>query len=761
YQIIISSDDVSALALLEGTPLKLFSSIQSANYVRFPTPSNAVLAFSLAEQVESVSFKTSASPIFIDSDINVLIDEAFATLLNEEEIYKGKGSGFSLEKTDCLLLSVYKYTPMGDTPNIQIPIRYIDNSTNNDNNSNNTQDNSSFNEEADNYASSSYIKLPPSLINKRATMIIIVLNGPFWQNINNLVVSVNVHRVNKISLERSHVYPIKVVDDEKANHFDIILYSDVNVSDDVPLELIEKFNTPTTPVIYRGSGSREELLKTNVPICMSDEDTRRHNGNNHCNLCKYSLNKNEKVRDHCHLSGKFRQTLCSKCNISLQQPKFVPCFFHNLTNYDAHFIVTELGCDAKTIKVIPNSEEKFVTFSKYISKTFTIRFVDTCRFMATKLENLAKNLLTPDFSKFRETSKHFSAEDMSLVTRKGVNPYEYTDDWSKLEQTTLPPLEDFHSSLTEKNIEDNVFENFGDVCMQAYNLDPAYYFTAPAYSFDAMLKQTVIKLELLSDYDMLLMFEYGIRGGLVQVSMRYAKTNNYKAPDFDPTKPNSWLIYQDRHFDLIDTSPIGRIYEVDVMYPEELHDLHNDLPFLPQNGVPVGSKVTKLMATFESKKNYIVRYRSLQQAIKNGLIVNKVHRVIQFNQSAWLAEYIKLNTEMKKRALNDFEKDFFKLMNNAIFGKTMEQVRRRIKVELVSSDDRLRKLLNKTTFKHATAYNENLSAIKLENKIIKFDKPIYIGLAVLDISKTLMYDYHYNVMKRHYGEKISLMYTDT
>jgi hypothetical protein len=163
--------------------------------------------------------------------------------------------------------------------------------------------------------------------------------------------------------------------------------------------------------------------------------------------------------------------------------------------------------------------------------------------MATKLENLAKNLMTPDFSKFCETSKHFSAEDMSLVTRKGVYPYEYTDDWSKLEQTTLPPMEDFYSSLTEKNIEDSeyqfatevwdhfgcrtlgeysdlylkidvllladVFENFRDVCMKAYNLDPAYYFTAPAYSFDAMLKQTAIKMELLTDYDMLLMFENG------------------------------------------------------------------------------------------------------------------------------------------------------------------------------------------------------------------------------------------------------------
>ncbi|XP_060844446.1 uncharacterized protein LOC132924264 [Rhopalosiphum padi] len=120
--------------------------------------------------------------------------------------------------------------------------------------------------------------------------------------------------------------------------------------------------------------------------------------------------------------------------------------------------------------------------------------------------------------------------------------------------------------------------------------------------------------------------------------------------------------------DLDDNSPIGRMYEVDVTYPAELHDQHNDLPFLPQNGIPDGSKVKKLMATFESKKNYVVHYRNLQQAIKNGLIVEKVHRVLQFNQSPWLAEFINLNTEMRKKALNDFEKDFFKLMNNSIFG---------------------------------------------------------------------------------------------
>ncbi|XP_025199347.1 uncharacterized protein LOC112597489 [Melanaphis sacchari] len=116
---------------------------------------------------------------------------------------------------------------------------------------------------------------------------------------------------------------------------------------------------------------------------------------------------------------------------------------------------------------------------------------------------------------------------------------------------------------------------------------------------------------------------------------------------------------------------------------------------------------------------------------------------------------------MRKKARNDFEKDFFKLLNNAVFGKTMESVRRRIKMELVCNEKRLQKLINLTTFKHCTTYNETLNVVSLENKFIEFCKPIYIGFAVLEISKTVMYDYHYNVMKAHYGDKIELMYTDT
>ncbi|XP_022173276.1 uncharacterized protein LOC111035801 [Myzus persicae] len=334
----------------------------------------------------------------------------------------------------------------------------------------------------------------------------------------------------------------------------------VKAKDDVPIELLETFGIPTTPVIFRGSEHNQEvakhfvlsiveiaekidkLLKTNTPIIMTPEQRRTHELCKACNLCKNRFSvENHKVADHCHLSGQFRQTLCNTCNLKLQTPNFVPCFLHNLSNYDAHFIVTELGYDTKTISVIPNTEEKYISFLKHVSNIFSIRFIDTFRFLASSLSTLASNVITPGFEKFREISIVFKSEDMPFVTRKGVYPYEYTDGWNRLEESCLPEKKDFYSTLTESNIENeeykhatdvwnhfkcktlgdysdlylkidvllltDVFENFRDLCLTTYQLDPAFYYTAPGFSFDCMLKYTSMKLELLSEYDMLLMFE--------------------------------------------------------------------------------------------------------------------------------------------------------------------------------------------------------------------------------------------------------------
>ena len=196
------------------------------------------------------------------------------------------------------------------------------------------------------------------------------------------------------------------------------------------------------------------------------------------------------------------------------------------------------------------------------------------------------------------------------------------------------------------------------------------------------------------------MVEKGIKGGMCYAIHRYAKANNKYMKNYDENEESSFLEYLDANnldgWAMSEPLPVnglvwiedlskidedfikrydkdsdkGYIYEVDVKYPKNLHDLHSDLPFLPERMKMINA--TSLYAICMIKKNYVVHIRSLKQALNHGLILKKVHRVIKFNQEAWLKTYIDLNTELKKQAKNDFEKDCFKLMNNALFEKTME-----------------------------------------------------------------------------------------
>jgi len=202
---------------------------------------------------------------------------------------------------------------------------------------------------------------------------------------------------------------------------------------------------------------------------MSADDVQAHEAATHCNLCSIKFSPpsevlNRKIADHCHLSGKYRQAL--PCNQKLQTPNFVPIFFHNLSNYEAHLIVTELGHDTQAIRVIPNSEEKYISFTKYVSNRFSMRFIDTFRFMASSLSSLARNLITPDLENFRETAKVFTETDMPLVTRKGVYSYEYTDSWERLKDTSLPSKRSFYSMITESGIKESEFDHAKEVCIR-------------------------------------------------------------------------------------------------------------------------------------------------------------------------------------------------------------------------------------------------------------------------------------------------------
>ena len=203
----------------------------------------------------------------------------------------------------------------------------------------------------------------------------------------------------------------------------------------------------------------------------------------------------------------------------------------------------------------------------------------------------------------------------------------------------------------------------------------------------------------------------------------------------------------------------GFIFEVDLDYPESLWDSHNDYPLAPEK-VKV-NKIEKLICSFKPKRHYILHYKNLKQYLQEGMILKKVHRGIKFYQSPWMEPYIRKNTDLRKLANNAFEKDFFKLMNNSVFGKTIENIRKRQNVILVDNRKKAVKLSSKPNFERATIFDENLVAVHMKKTEVYFNKPIYVGQAILDLSKTLMFDFHYNYIKNKYDNKAELLFTVT
>ncbi|XP_011883992.1 PREDICTED: uncharacterized protein LOC105571127 [Vollenhovia emeryi] len=300
------------------------------------------------------------------------------------------------------------------------------------------------------------------------------------------------------------------------------------------------------------------------------------------------------------------------------------------------------------------------------------------------------------------------------------------------------------------------------------------YYTLPGFTWDAMLKHTRVNFELLTDIDMVMFVERGIRGGLSQCSNRYARANNKYMQSYDPSKPSSYLMYFDvnnlygwamcqplpyanfrwiediTNFDasaIAADSSTGSILEVDLEYPQHLHDAHIDLPFCPTRDKPPGKRQDKLLATVYDKKRYVIHYRNLQQCTRHGLRVTKIHRVLEFSQYPRLRDYIELNTQFRTRATNYFEKNLYKLMNNVVFGKTMENVRNHVDVKLLTKWDGrygAEAMISKPNFHSRSIFSENLIAVELRKLEVKFNKPIYVGMCILDISKICLYEFHHD-----------------
>ena len=543
-----------------------------------------------------------------------------------------------------------------------------------------------------------------------------------------------------------------------------------------------------------------------------------------------------------------------------------PFSFIILKNYDAHLIInkaneisTKLNPN-KEINVVAQNSEKFITFS-----FGSCEFKDSFAFLTASLDKSVKlnkyDVIGKDEhdkpiykkgegwqEQFKQTSSNPYVKgktDLDLLTEKGVYPYDYMNSFDKFNEQQLPSKEHFYTHLYEEQITDkdytranviwkhfniknlgeyhdlylmtdvylltDVFENFRDMCLNYYGIDPAYYLTLPNFAWNAFLHLTNIRLEQIHIKEMYEMIEKGLRGGMTQCTYKKVDANNkYMNEQYDSSKPSSFISYLDANnlyglamcknlpyadfkwnFSKIDEKKIlnyndeddiGYILEVDLDYPENLHDLHKDYPMCPEimtvsedmlsdlqrdifkqyyDKEASDEKTNKLILNVMDKKKYVLHIYALKFYLEQGLKLKKVHRAISFKQSNFLKPYIEFNTEKRKHAKSEFEKDLFKLMNNAVYGKTMENVRKHSDFKLVNSPKVFQKLVNKPTYKHRFIINENLVGVEQEKETVELNKPIYIGMSILDYSKIHMYSFYYDVLKPKYQENIKLVYTDT
>ncbi|KYN03348.1 hypothetical protein ALC62_05813 [Cyphomyrmex costatus] len=371
-----------------------------------------------------------------------------------------------------------------------------------------------------------------------------------------------------------------------------------------------------------------------------------------CHICEKPFQmEHKRVRDHCHVTGRYRGAAHEHCNVNYQESCVIPVLFHNLSGHDAYFIIKGIANRYEgNVSLLPVTvtKENYISFTKYVkdttsgswrgTNTMQLRFVDSYKFLSSSLEKLVSYI--------------------AMMEPLPYGEFQWMD-----------------------------------------NID----------SFEVMS----VPIE----------------------------------------------------------SDIGYILEIDLEYPYMLHDFHVDLPFCPTREIPPGGKrYEKLLATLHTKERYVIHYRNLQQCIRHGLVVTKIHRIVvplgilKFAQSRWLRGYIVLNTRFRMLSNNDFERNLYKLMNNAVFGKTMENVRDYKDVRLITYWDGrygLKVMLAKPNFCSRSIFSEDLVVVELRKLEVMLNKPIYVGMCILEISKIRLYEFHYEYMLPLYRDNYTIMYTDT
>ena len=354
------------------------------------------------------------------------------------------------------------------------------------------------------------------------------------------------------------------------------------------------------------------------------------------------------------------------------------------------------------------------------------------------------------------------------------------------------------------------FEEFRSMSMKYFSLDPVHFHTAPSLAWSAALLTTKVELDIIQEPEMLDFLNGGLLGGYSAVHHQYAMANNPNMHDFDETRPVSTCICLDannlygkcmclplptHNFRWVDLNadsrfqdataiqdfesdgPTGVFLEVDLEYPSSLHEDHNDLPLAPEKITVTREHLSpfqaqladdlnlnlggvKLVTQLTPKKKIVLHIKNLQQYLRLGLVLTKVHRVLEFNQSAWLKPYIEKNIEGRRLATCQHMKNFFKLMINCIYGKCVEDVLNYRDINICLEADKFDSLVSSPLFQKASIHSENFVTVEMQKAIHKMDRPRYVGITILALAKVELYKFHYDVMKKKFKDS-RLLFTDT
>ena len=613
-------------------------------------------------------------------------------------------------------------------------------------------------------------------------------------------------------------------------------------------DCIKEFLTYIETVVEEQDKQYEVLTRRNIR--MTPEDNVKYNDTNRCQQCNISFvregevgaennNNNSsaevrKVRDHCHITGVYREALCSKCNfLRKQKRRMLPIIFHNFKNYDCHILlkrgISEMS--AWELSCIAQTKEKFMNLRANIpigqtktgqTRYFTVNFIDSYQFLPSSLAKLVGNLDNLPIAK-RMLNKYQNCT-MATLKRKGVFPYAYFDSLAKLNETSLPSIENFKNDLTgeecsandyehaqnawsqfncstlgdylkiylelDVNLLADVFQQFRKVTFNEDKLEATHFVSLPHISYISAFKSTKETIHLLQDPEQYTLFERGIRGGLTFTNkhlitsgpgtiLAYIDENNLYGNSLRQYLPHSnfewcdeaeiqYFSDKDNILNIKDDNETGYLFEVDLNYPANIHDFTADYPLLPESGEITFDQFSpfmkdyykllhgtdrkytptrKLLLTQYNKEAYIVHYSILKFYLSMGIELVRVRRAIKFTQKPYLKTYIDENSKRRQKSQNAFEKDFYKLKNNSLFGKTMEDVRKRIDYKLKMTQHSVMKAIRSPLFHDRDIISDNLVGIHMLKPSVTLNKPIYIGQAVLEYSKLEMYQLYYCTLK--------------